>query len=149
MWEDFENFFAGYSSVQDHCWHMNYHRTGSTPRKTTEENAGNNHRDKKDPVMNGMSRSVLIHSGIQVVCSCQYGTRDDLPRIANGRIYQKLSAVSSNEKLWRIMCFFVNREFRRKGAARLARVETLNRIRAQSGRLVEAFPVTKNNAVPL
>lgn len=148
-WNDFERFFAKYNGVQAGCWCIFYHRTGTTPGKTWAEKRENNHRDKKEMVMSGQSRSVLMYSGDEVIGSCQYGTKEELPRPEAGRIYKKLPPVSDKTALWRITCFFVDKEYRRRGAAKALLSEALKRIKESGGGLVEAYPVTHSRAVPV
>lgn len=140
-WPDFERFFERYNGVQNGCWCMYYHRTGGTPGRTPEEKNQRNREDKKKLVMENKSRMVLIYHGSDVVASCQYGTRGELPRIDNGRNYKALGLSENEEKLWRITCFFVDREHRRKGLTSLAISEVLKRIKTLGGGIVEAYPV--------
>lgn len=141
-WPDFERFFSRYDGVQDGCWCMYYHRTGETPGKTRDERVRKNHDDKKSMVMANKSRAVLIYHGNEVVASCQYGTREELPRIDNGRYYKALGLSRPVERFWRITCFFVDKSYRRRGITRLALKEVLSRIRELGGGIVEAYPVT-------
>ena len=76
--------------------------------------------------------------------------RDELPRIDAGRGYRKARLAVDAGKLWRITCFFVDREYRGKGIAKIALHAALESIRNQGGGIVEAFPVVskKMAAVP-
>jgi GNAT superfamily N-acetyltransferase len=78
---------------------------------------------------------------------CQYGPREELPRIDGGRKYRKLPLADPRGKLWRITCFFVDNDFRRKGVARVALRAALASIRREGGGTVEAYPATHGRAV--
>ena len=140
-WKDFEQLFLKYGGVQAGCWCMYYHRTGGTQGKTLEERTERNHRDIHDLVFSGKNRSVLIYHKGKAIASAQYGTTDELPRPGNGRNYKALNLPETRKKLWRITCFFVDREYRRKGISKFALDEILRRIETSGGGIVEAFPV--------
>ena len=145
-WDDFENFFQKYNGAQGGCWCVYYHRTKPTPGETQEERKKNNHDFKKQLVDEGKSRSVLIYHGDQVVASCQYGTRDELPRIEMTRRYKDLDPEYKLQKTWRITCFFVDSAYRNRGLATMALKYALSRIAQNDGGIVEAYPITKRNA---
>ena len=140
-WKDFEELFQKYGGVQAGCWCMYYHRTGSTPGKTQDERTERNHRDIKDLVFSRKNRSVLIYHKGKAIASAQYGTSEELPRPGNGRNYRGLKLPVPDRKLWRITCFFVDREYRRKGVSKFALDEVLKRIAFSGGGTVEAYPV--------
>lgn len=146
-WPDFERFFAKYNGVQAGCWCMYYHRSGQTPGKTIEERMERNHEDKKNLVLSNQSRGILIYSGNDVIASCQYGTRKELPRIDNGRNYRNLNIARPEDNFWRITCFFVDKKFRKKGITGLALRAVLSRIQELGGGVVEAYPVTNFRTV--
>jgi len=100
-----------------------------------------NRRDKEKFVREGKAHAVLVYEGGKPVGWCQYGTKEELPRIDAGRFYRKV-ARAGNDGLWRITCFFVDKDYRRKGVARAGLSGALASIRKSGGGLVEAYPVT-------
>ncbi len=44
--------------------------------------------------------------------------------------------------LWRITCFFVDKQYRRKGVSSFGLDEMLKKIKSQGGGIVESYPVT-------
>lgn len=145
-WKDFEELFMRYGGVQGGCWCMYYHRTGTGPGNTQNERTEHNHRDIHDLVISGKNRSVLVYYHGKAVASAQYGTSEELPRTGNGRNYRVLNLPETQKRLWRITCFFVDRPYRRKGAASFALDEILKRISELGGGIVEAYPVTSFKA---
>lgn len=109
-----------------------------------------NRKDERGLVRQGRSHAILVYSGKKPVGWCQYGTKDELPRIDAGRNYKKLESSAENEKLWRITCFFVDKDHRGKGVAKLALHAALESIGRQGGGIVEAYPIVskKMAAVP-
>lgn len=140
-WKDFEELFLRYGGVQGGCWCMYYHRTGGTPGKTNEERAERNHSDIHDLVVSGRNKGVLVFHNGKAIASAQYGTSEELPRPGNGKNYRALDLPVPKKQLWRITCFFVDKEYRRKGVSRFALEEILKRIKSLGGGIVEAFPV--------
>lgn len=142
-WPDFEKLFAKHGGVQAGCWCMFYHRARPIAE---EERARRNRREKRTLVLQGRSHGILVYAGEQAVGWCQFGPREELPRIDAGRNYRKL-ALPRAAKLWRITCFFVDRDHRRKGVAQTALRAALRAIRKRGGELVEAYPATNRGAV--
>lgn len=142
-WADFEKLFAKHGGVQAGCWCMFYHR----PRPVAgARRASRNRQDKRVWVRRGRSHGILVYAEGQAVGWCQFGARDELPRIDAGRNYRKL-ALPGAAKLWRITCFFVDRDHRRRGVAQIALRAALQAIRKRGGGLVEAYPATNPRAV--
>jgi GNAT superfamily N-acetyltransferase len=127
---------------------MFYHRTRPLPPEFRgEDRAAQNRRDKEAFVQQGRSHGILVRAGERPVGWCQFGLRDELPRIDAGRIYRKIDLPDDVGKLWRITCFFVDRDYRHKGVARVALRATLDAIRERGGGVVEAYPATSRRAV--
>lgn len=128
---------------------MFYHRSHpiSNQDLAREERSAKNRRDKKTLVDEERSHGILVYAGGQPVGWCQYGLREELPRIDAGRNYRKLALRDDAEKLWRITCFFVDADFRRKGVARVALTAALSSIKEKGGGIVEAYPATSMRAV--
>jgi GNAT superfamily N-acetyltransferase len=102
-----------------------------------------NRKEKKTLVAKGRSHGILVYAGNQAVGWCQYGPRGELPRIDSGRNYSKLDlSADQGRKLWRLTCFFVDRDFRKKGVAGVALRAALDSIQKQGGGIVEAYPPT-------
>ena len=127
---------------------MYYHRPGPVQDVNVSKWEGRNRRAKKALVERRRSHGILVYAGVQAVGWCQYGTRAELPRVDAGRNYRKLSS-SPPAKLWRITCFFIDRDFRHKGVAQAALRGALAAIEKRGGGTVEAYPATNPKAVAL
>jgi hypothetical protein len=68
----------------------------------------------------GRSHAILVYSGKIPLGWCQYGPREELPRIDAGRGYKKLNPEYWDKKLWRITCIFVDRAYRGRGMSKFA-----------------------------
>ncbi len=117
---------------------------------STEEREKVNRRTKETLVRQGRSHAILVFDDETPIGWCQYGVKDELPRIDAGRGYRKVEPEVGAEKLWRITCFFVDKEHRGKGVAKIALHAALESIKKKGGGIVEAYPVVskKMAAVP-
>ncbi|OLD11550.1 MAG: hypothetical protein AUI50_06330 [Crenarchaeota archaeon 13_1_40CM_2_52_14] len=135
------------------CW-CTFHHVSSfstpehKPARTRAERAGKNRRNKESLVKNDRAHGVIVYANGEPVGWCQYGRREDLPRLDHSRNYQSLSPKDKNEKLWRITCFVVDKNYRRSGVASTALKAALESIRIKGGGLVEAIPVSKTDQGP-
>jgi len=141
-WADFERL----AMKQGHCWCMYYQRPSPVRGKfSTAERGKMNKKAKEMLVRQGRSHAALVYDGKIPVGWCQYGPRDELPRIDARRNYKKMDPVPRDKKLWRITCFFVDKDYRGQGVARTALRGALESIRKQGGGIVEAYPVVSKN----
>jgi len=127
---------------QGQCWCMYYQLAKPIGCKmSTDEMKLLNKKEKRALVRAGRSHAILVYDGNNPVGWCQYGPKDELPRIDAGRNYRKIKPLGENEKLWRITCFFIDKEHRGKGVSKLALRTALDSIKKQGGGVVEAYPV--------
>ncbi len=146
-WPDFERL----APEQGACWCMYYHRSRPIGRNlSNEERRARNKRDKEALVREHRSHATLVYDRETLVGWCQYGPKEELPRIDAGRNYRKIGFPAESRKLWRITCFFVDKNYRKKGVARTALHEALESIKKQGGGTVEAYPIVskKMGSVP-
>jgi GNAT superfamily N-acetyltransferase len=143
--------FERLARKQGSCWCMHYQRPGPVVHGGPAARLRTiNRRDKAKLVREGRSHAILVYDGESPIGWCQYGPREELPRIDAGRFYRKVGPPSGGRTLWRITCFFVDRAYRGKGVAKFALKAALESIRKQGGGIVEAYPVVskKMAAVP-
>ncbi len=146
-WDDFEALFRKYHGVQAGCWCMFYHREGPTGPLGSRARQEANRRDHRALLAGGHANGILVYRGARAVGWCQFGPRQDLPRVERGRKYRAMAADLGPLPQWRITCFFVDRPYRRSGVARLALRAALEAIRRRGGGTVEAYPANRMTAV--
>ena len=149
-WSDFEKLFRR-PGEWDACWCIYYHRPGPLPRPqasglTPRQRVARNRKDKKALVIKGRSHGILVYSGREPVGWCQYGPKEELPRVDAGRKYRRL-ALAPEERLWRITCFCVDRDYRHRDVAAKGLSAALASIKRKGGGTVEAYPVTRRGAL--
>ena len=96
--------------------------------------------------MKGQAHGILLYVNGEPIGWCQYGLKDELPRINNRPKYRRLNLEDvPDDKLWRITCFVVDENHRRRGVASAALEAALEAIKRKGGGLVEAYPVSKTD----
>jgi len=135
-WPQFERFFQKHNGVWGNCWCLSFHR------RPGERFRGDPHNRivKREAVRAGRSHGIVVLAGDVAVGSCQFGRAAELPRIDGMRSYSA-RAPPVRDRLWRITCFFVDRDHRRRGVAAVALRGALDAIRAHGGGVVEAYPL--------
>lgn len=126
---------------------MFYHRAGPNGPVGDRARQGSNRRDHRTLLSAGQAHGILVYHRGRPIGWCQYGLREELPRVERGRKYRALANVLGPPPRWRITCFFVDRPFRRSGVARFALHAALDSIRGRGGGIVEAYPATHGRAV--
>ena len=145
-WSDFERLFSQRNGW-DFCWCMHFHRTRGLPKKkwlrTRAERGVRNRREKRELVERGCAHGILVYAKGEPVGWCQYGSKEELPRLDNSRKYRGLAPEGAPDRLWRITCFAVLKKYREREVATAALKAALEAIRKKGGGLVEAYPITR------
>jgi GNAT superfamily N-acetyltransferase len=143
-WPDFERLFSQ-KNGWDFCWCIHFHRPRGLPKskwpRTRAERGARNRREKREIVEKGRSHGILVYANEEPVGWCQYGPREELPRFDNSRIYRGLAPEGGTQRIWRITCFAVLKNYRRRGVASAALKAALEAISKRGGGLVEAYPI--------
>jgi GNAT superfamily N-acetyltransferase len=138
LWPAFEDLFDTSGPV-GRCWCM-YWRIGAEYRKRPPER---NRSDFHDIVETGPPPGLLAFDGDTAVGWCQLTPRSDLPHI--DRDWRLRPADST--PVWSISCFYVRKDYRRKGVSRVlidAAIETARRAGVPA---LEAYPVDSEVSV--
>jgi hypothetical protein len=125
-WPDFEALFAKHNGVWGGCWCMFYHTKGEFLIKG---HGPDNKKTKKALVKKRRTHGIIVYSGKTPIGWVQYGP--------------KLSLDDEGKRFWRITCFFVDRNNRRRGVAGFGLNAALASIKKKGGGIVEAYPSTK------
>ena len=132
-WPDFARLVERHNGVWDGCWCMSFHPEGVGRTKTVSQNRS----EKECRVREGRAHAALVYDGSTAIGWCQFGPIDELPRIKHKRAY--LEGLTDLPD-WRITCFFVDREYRRRGVAAAALEGALREIARLGGGMVESYP---------
>lgn len=135
------------------CWCTFNHASSfsaqeNSPARTRAERATRNRSQKEKLVKNGRAHGIIVYENQEPVGWCQYGPKEELPRLDLSRNYRILTPKDGKEKLWRITCFVVDKNHRKSGVASAGLKAALESIRNRGGGLVEAIPVSKTDQGP-
>lgn len=132
-WPAFSELVERHDGVWGGCWCMGFHEEGVGRGRT----AAGNRAAKERRVCAGTAHAALVFEGERCVGWCQFGAPGELPRIKHARAYDKLLVELPD---WRITCFFVDKERRKRGVAETALAGALTEIALLGGGTVESYP---------
>ncbi|HEV2426649.1 MAG TPA: GNAT family N-acetyltransferase [Acidimicrobiales bacterium] len=132
-WDAFATLVERHNGVWGGCWCTWFH----TMAADKEREATANRALKKRLVEEGRAHAALVFDGDRAVGWCQYGSPAELPNIYHRKEYE--STVTRRPD-FRITCFFVDRDYRRRGVAQAALRGALTLIARDGGGVVEAYP---------
>lgn len=133
-WDAFVHLAQKHNGVWGGCWCTWFHRDSAKKGESSEAN-----RDHKERlVREGKAHAALVFDGNAAVAWCQYGSPDELPNIYHRKEYEAGRVDQLPD--YRITCFFIDRNYRRKGVAGVALHGALDLIAKAGGGVVEAYP---------
>jgi len=132
-WDAFAALAERHNGVWGGCWCTFFHPTCPERGQSQEINRG----IKQRLVDEGVAHAALVFDGDRAVAWCEYGTPEELPNVQHNKQYLAELDVLPD---YRITCFFVDRDYRRKGMARVALDGALDLIAQAGGGVVESYP---------
>jgi ribosomal protein S18 acetylase RimI-like enzyme len=152
-WSDFESLFRK-PGEWSNCQCMWFHRQGPRPKEeveglTSKERNQKNFQNQKNLVRRGLSHGILVYLAEDPIGWCQYGAKEEFPRIDNGPKYRGVPPVEGGKKLWRITCFCVDKKHRNRGVAKVGLHAAMSSIKKKGGGVVEAYPTTRKEGLAL
>lgn len=132
-WDAYARLVEKHNGVWGGCWCTWFH----TMPAEKEREAGANRALKERLVKEGHAHAALVFDGEQVIGWCQFGSPEELPNIHHRKEYEKTLDIRPD---YRLTCFFVDRDYRRKGVAGVALQGALDLIAQAGGGIVEGYP---------
>jgi GNAT superfamily N-acetyltransferase len=132
-WDAFAAPAERHNGVWNGCWCTYFHPTCPEPGQSQEVNRG----IKERLVNEGVAHAALVFDGDRAVAWCEYGTPEELPNVQHNKQYLAELDILPD---YRITCFFVDRDYRRQGMARVALDGALHLIAQAGGGVVESYP---------
>jgi GNAT superfamily N-acetyltransferase len=132
-WDAFAHLAERHNGVWGGCWCTWFHPEVPEKHVSSEGNRAY----KQRLVMGGEAHAALVFDGDLAVAWCQFGSPAELPSIYHLKEYN-----AGLDKLpdYRLTCFFVDRNYRRKGVAAVALRGALDLLAKAGGGVVEAYP---------
>lgn len=131
-WRDLETLFGPKGACAG-CWCMYWRLRRSTWAKQKGEK---NRRAFRKIVDAGEPAGVLAYDGDKPVGWCSVAPRQDFVTLENSRILQPVD----DQPVWSLPCFFVAREYRRKGVTFLLLEGAVEYARKRGAKIVEGYP---------
>jgi len=132
-WTDFETLF-GAKGACGGCWCMLWRLT----RKEFEQQKGEaNRQAMKTIVESGEIPGLLAYSEKQPVAWCSVAPRENFPALERSRVLKKID----DKPVWSISCFFIHKDYRKKGLSARILEAVVDYIKKQGGKIVEGYPV--------
>jgi hypothetical protein len=132
-WDDFAALAERHNGVWGGCWCTWFHTMNAEKERTFE----GNRLLKQRLVRDGSAHAALVFDGDLAVAWCEYGTPDELPNIYHRKEYE---AGLDRLPDYRITCFFVDKNYRRKAVSSVALAGALDLIAQAGGGVVEGYP---------
>ena len=132
-WDAFAALVEKHNGVWGGCWCIYFHPDGPERGQGAEANRAL----KRRLVEDGKAHAALVFDGEAAVGWCEYGTPEELPSIYHRKQYeQELDLLPD----YRLTCFFIDRDHRRRGVAGAALRGALDLIAHAGGGVIEAYP---------
>jgi GNAT superfamily N-acetyltransferase len=132
-WEDFATLF-GERGACGGCWCMSWRLTRSDFDKKKGEGT---RRAMKKLVVNGEQIGIISYMDNKPIGWCAVAPREKYIKLENARVLKRID----DEPVWSITCFFLAKDFRRKGLS----VEILKGVIDYCGKkkvkILEAYPI--------
>ena len=132
-WKGLEALF-GERGACGGCWCMWWRIKRSQFAK--QQGAGNK-KALKGIIDSGEVPGLLFYAGGEPVAWCSVAPREHFPVLDRSRTLKRVD----DEPVWSIVCFFVAKPFRRKGASIRLLKAGVDYAREQGARIVEGYPV--------
>jgi len=139
-WDDFEALF-GKNGACAGCW-CTWWRMGQSEWLATKGDGTK--RKMRALVKKGPPPGLLAYAGDEAVGWCALAPREDYPRLSRSKIL----APVDDAAVWSVTCFFVRREWRRRGVTVALLAGAARWVAARGGRIVEGYPTDTDKDQP-
>ena len=139
-WKDFEKLF-GDNGACGGCWCMSWRLKRSQYEK--QKGLGNKKAIKKI-VDSGTVPGILAYDSTNPIGWCAIEPRESYALLENSRVLKRID----NEEVWSVVCFFVDRRYRRKGVTEKLLEAAVNHAKKNKAKIVESYPVDSKNTPP-
>ncbi|MBU2446139.1 MAG: GNAT family N-acetyltransferase [Bacteroidetes bacterium] len=132
-WKDLEKLFGGRGACGG-CWCMWW----KLSRKDFEkQKGGKNKKAFMKIVSNGERPGILAYYKNEPIGWCAVAPRDKYPLLENSRVLRRFD----DEQVWSIVCFFIEKSFRKKGVAVKLIKSAVNFVKRSGGKIIEGYPI--------
>jgi GNAT superfamily N-acetyltransferase len=91
----------------------------------------------KNLINNEIIPGILAYQNNKPIGWCSIAPRDDFTVLENSRILRKID----NKPVWSIVCFYINKNYRRKGLTVELLKAAKKYVKIKKGKIIEGYPV--------
>ncbi|MCL4280216.1 MAG: GNAT family N-acetyltransferase, partial [Ignavibacteriaceae bacterium] len=91
----------------------------------------------KNLVNNGTVPGIIAYDNNKPVGWCSVAPREDFPVLENSRVLKRID----EKPVWSIVCFFIQKEFRKKGLSLELLNAAITFVKMNKGKIIEGYPV--------
>jgi GNAT superfamily N-acetyltransferase len=139
-WDDFEKLF-GKNGACAGCW-CTWWKMGQS--EWTAKKGDGTKRMMRAIVKKGPPPGLLAFAGGEAVGWCAVAERGNFPRLARSKIL----APVDDAKVWSVTCFFVRRDWRRRGVTVELLKGAARWVASRGGHVVEGYPTDTDKEQP-
>ena len=139
-WDDFETLF-GKNGACAGCW-CTWWRMGQS--EWLAKKGDGTKRTMRALVKKGPPPGLLAYAGDEAVGWCAVAPREDYPRLSRSKILAPVDGAP----VWSVTCFFVKRDWRRRGVTVALLKEATRWVAKRGGRLLEGYPTDTDEEQP-
>ena len=132
-WADFEELFGPHGAAGG-CWCMWWRLTN---KEFDAQKGERNRRAMKAIVDSGRVPGILAYHEGRAVGWCSVAPREEFPRLERSRLLRPVDG----QRVWSVVCFFVAKEYRRRGVAKRLLKAAVEHVRAHGGSILEGYAV--------
>ena len=122
-WADFEELFGPHGATGG-CWCMWWRLTN---KEFDAQKGERNRRAMKAIVNSGRVPGILAYHEGHAVGWCSVAPREEFPRLERSRLLKPVDG----QRVWSVVCFFVAKEYRRRGVAKRLLKAAVEYVRGQ------------------
>ena len=139
-WNDLEQLF-GENGACGGCWCMWWRLAR---KKFTEQLGDINRKAFKKIVKSGEIPGIIAYSKDKPVSWISIAPREQFPALERSQTLKRID----NKPVWSIVCFFIDKSFRKKGITRLLIKNALDYAKENGANIVEGYPVEPIKKMP-
>lgn len=132
-WGKFIELF-GVKGACGNCWCM-YYRLPKTDFQEGKFYEGNKNA-MKELVWDNRSTGLMAMYQDRAIAWCAFAPREDFSKLARSRVHKRID----DKAVWSIPCFFIHKDFRRKGVSVLLLKGVIKYAKQNRIKIVEAYP---------
>lgn len=137
---DFEKLF-GKNGACGGCWCMFWRLARA---EFSGQKGEGNRQAMKKLIESGETPGILAYLGDEPVGWCSVAPREKFPALERSRV----SARIDDQPVWSITCFFIHKNYRRKGLSLALLRASVEYVRQRGGKIVEGYPVEPKKPQP-